>query len=106
MCLHSSDSQSQGDQDLVLRDLFDVLGTTNMYYVEIGFNSLTHDGGSGSNTFALKERGWSGLLLDGTYSNVDINLHQEMVSSANVVYLMGKYSVPLYPDYVSIDIGE
>ena len=25
------------------------------YFVEIGFNSVTHDGGSGSNTFALKQ---------------------------------------------------
>ena len=97
-------AQSQGEQDAILAGLFRFLGTTNRFYVEVGFNAVTHDGGSGSNTWALKEQGWRGLLLDGRFSNPRIGLHQHFVSSANIVALFGEYDVPLYPDYVSIDI--
>jgi len=51
-----SEQQSQGGQDDILAGIFDVIQTTNQYYVEIGFNSEMHDGGSGSNTFALKQK--------------------------------------------------
>jgi hypothetical protein len=51
-----SQQQSQGGQDSILAGIFDVIRTTNQYYVEIGFNSVTHDGGSGSNTYALKKK--------------------------------------------------
>jgi hypothetical protein len=53
--------QSQGGQDSILAGIFDVIGATNHIYVEVGFNAETHDGGSGSNTFALKQkvRKWS-----------------------------------------------
>lgn len=95
-------AQSQGQQDGIVRSVLAAIGETNRYYVEIGFNSFTHHGGSGSNTFALHQRGWRGLLLDGVFENPDINLHKEFVTSLNVVELFKKYSVPMEPDYVSI----
>jgi hypothetical protein len=99
-----ADGQSQGMQDQVLQEIFQVIGTTNEFYVELGFNAVAHRGGSGSNTFALKERGWRGLLLDGRFSNPDINLHQEMIFSSNAAFTFEKHNVPAEPDYVSIDL--
>lgn len=98
----NTEAQSQGQQDGVIRSILTAIGETNRYYVEIGFNSFTHQGGSGSNTYALYERGWKGLLLDGFFENPEINLQKEFVTSLNVVDLFRKYQVPLEPDYVSI----
>jgi len=97
--------QSQGAQDAIVADIFAAIGTTNRFYVELGFNAATHEAGSGANTYALKQAGWDGLLLDATFANASINLHQELIFSSNVVQLMQKYNVPLHPDFVSIDIG-
>ena len=49
---------------------------------------------------------WSGLLMDGGHTNASINLHREIITSANVVELFGKHAVPYEPDYVSIDIDS
>ena len=73
-------AQSQGAQDYIIADIFDRIGVTNGYYVEIGFNSPTFEGGTGANTWALHRRGWRGLLL--------------------------AHGAPLEPDYVSIDIDS
>ena len=40
------------------------------------------------------------------FDNPEINLHQEFVTSANIVNLFQKYGVPFEPDYVSIDIDS
>ena len=74
---------------------------------EFGFNSDSHDQGSGANTYHLKHKyGWSGLLMDGGHTNASINLHREMIASANVVELFDKHGVPYEPDFVSIDIDS
>ena len=50
---------SQGKQDGILLYLFQHLGITNKYFVEFGFNSPTHEGETGANTFILwKHFGW------------------------------------------------
>jgi len=36
----------------------------------------------------INYQGWNGLLLDGHFENAAINLHREIVSSANIVSLM------------------
>jgi hypothetical protein len=99
---------SQSDQDGILSQIFskDGIGYTNKYYVEIGFNSLTFEGGSGSNTYNLYKNGWSGLLLDIENENSTINLHKHKVSMDNIVSIFDEYYVPSEPDYVSIDIDS
>ena len=74
---------------------------------EFGFNSDAHDQGTGSNSYHLKHKYlWSGLLMDGGHTNASINLHREIITSANVVELFDKHAVPYEPDYVSIDIDS
>ena len=99
-------AQSQGAQDYIIADIFDRIGVTNGYYVEIGFNSPTFEGGTGANTWALHRRGWRGLLLDRQFENASINLVRAEVTSANVAGLLLAHGAPLEPDYVSIDIDS
>jgi len=97
---------SQTMQDGVLEEIFLQLGTTNKYFVEFGFDANNYTMGVGANTQLLWEKGWRGLLMDGSHDNPDINLHQEFICPENIVSLFQKYNVPLEPDYVSIDIDS
>ena len=97
-------AQSQGHQDGMVRTIFDIIGETNRYYVEIGFNSPVFERGTGANTYALHARGWTGLLLDSAFENATINLRKALVSSANVVQLFARHGVPVEPDFVSVDV--
>ncbi|KAH8058086.1 hypothetical protein JL721_9544 [Aureococcus anophagefferens] len=43
--------------------VLDVIGETNQFFVEIGFNSGSFEGGAGSNTYALWRRGVAGAAV-------------------------------------------
>ncbi len=101
--------RSQGNQDLILYELFRRLGTTNKYYVEFGFDTDTYFGNhnwGGSNTHSLNILGWTGLLLDGGHDNPAINLHKHFLFHANIAELFKKYNVPTEPDYISNDMDS
>ena len=97
---------SQSEQDLVIRALFELIGTTNKQYVEFGFNNNEMCAGTGANTCRLFQSGWRGLLLDGGHRNESINLRLEKISSYNIAHLFRKHGVPKAVDYVSIDIDS
>jgi hypothetical protein len=91
---------SETGEDGVIRYLFRTIGTTNKYYVEAGTTS-----GKACNTRYLREReGWQGLMLDGGFENVTINLHKHFLSVDNIASLLHSYSVPQAFDFLSIDI--
>jgi len=54
---------SQWGQDGVIEKIFDIIGTTNKYFVE--FESSGNDSVMG-NTDYLRRRGFDGLLMDGS----------------------------------------
>jgi hypothetical protein len=99
---------SQWGQDGVIEKIFDVIGTTNKYFVEFG--SSGNDTGMG-NTAYLRNRGFNGLLMDGyekPYGG-DVNDRKydvkiEFISSSNINELFKKYNVPNEFDFLSIDI--
>ena len=116
---------SQGNQDEVLRDIFQAIGTTNRVAVEFGF--IQH--ASGSNTWRLRQEAgkrhanlsaakfgpWAALLMGmqiqrdvGTLRYKDgvaeTAVRRTWVSSTNVVSLLKRHGVPKAPDYVSIDL--
>jgi len=99
---------SQFGQDGVIEKIFDVIGTTNKYFVEFG--SSGNDTGMG-NTSYLRRFGFNGLLMDGyerPYGN-DVNdriydVQFEFVSSSNINQLFEKYNVPKEFDFLSIDM--
>lgn len=99
---------TQHGEDGVLEKIFQLIGTTNKYYVEFGAG----DGHFCSNVKYLREKyGWTGLLMDGGCSNnmndnARINLHKEFITAENVCSLFKKYNVPYEFDLISIDIDR
>ena len=106
--LHQKRVLSQWGQDGVLEKIFDIIGTTNKYFVEFG--SSGNDNGMG-NTAYLRRKGFDGLLMDGSERpyNQDVNdkkyeVNIEMISASNINGLFEKYNVPIEFDFLSIDI--
>ena len=91
---------SQNEEDGVIEKIFEVIGTTNKYYVEFGVENAIE-----CNTRNLRENfGWSGLLMDGGYENQEISLYKEFITAENINHLFAKYNVPKKFDLLSIDI--
>ena len=91
---------SQNGEDGVIKKIFEVIKTTNKYYVEFGVENANE-----CNTRNLRENcGWSGLLMDGGYENKEIGLYQEFITAENINELFQKYKVPQEFDLLSIDI--
>lgn len=91
---------SQNGEDGVIEKIFQEIGTSTKYFVEIGVES-----GSECNTRYLRElKGWSGLMLDARYKNEQINLQHERITAENINQVFQKYYVPNEFDLLSIDI--
>jgi len=111
---------SQSDQDDILREIFNTIGTTNKNCVEFGFGyggplvkTLTweHFGGgqiigTGVNTHALIEDGWKPLFFDAEFENPNINLVKSVLTRDTIGATFRKANVPLDVDYVSIDVDS
>lgn len=95
---------SQYGEDGVIQKIFDLIGTTDKYYVEFGAG----DGHYCSNTEYLREKfGWTGLLLEGGRpDDPSINLYKEFITAENINDLFFKYNVPEEFDLISIDIDR
>jgi hypothetical protein len=91
---------SQHGDDGILDAIFQVIGTTNRYYVEFG----TQAGDERNTRFLAERRGWAGLLMDGGFEDSAINLHREFITAENINDLFAKYGVPREFDLLSIDI--
>lgn len=104
---------SQAGQDGIIEYLFEVIGTTNKFFVEFGAGDGLHL----SNTANLRmNKGWTGLLMD---EEVGFEIAEEMaiengrrmpyvfkehVTAENIQNLFHKYKVPFTFDFLSIDI--
>lgn len=99
--------KSQGSQALYLDKIFSVIGVTNKFFVEFGFNEQCYTcGGSGANTWNLYDAGWRGLLLDGNNKNSSINLQAHYLFASNVASILKSYSVPSNLDFLSCDMDS
>lgn len=98
---------SQFGQDGVLEKIFNVIGTTNKFFVEFGSSGSDESQG---NTANLRRRGFDGLLMDGSATPYSTDrFHEypvevEFVSVENIVGLFEKHEVPVDLDFLSIDI--
>jgi hypothetical protein len=89
---------SQCGQDGVIQRIFDLVGTTNKYFVGFG----ERDGIDLSNTANLRiNHGWNGLLMDG---NAVGPVKKEFITAENIEELFKKYRVPPTLDYITIDM--
>ncbi|CAE7208991.1 unnamed protein product [Symbiodinium natans] len=100
--------RSQGIQDLFIREIFQHIGVSSKYYVEFGYDaaSFEQQAQCGPNTGALRDQGWTGLLLDGNHENASINLHKHFLFQNNIVDLFKKYKVPKDLGYLSVDMDS
>lgn len=96
---HERKQYSQNGEDGVIERLFEIFGVTNRYYVELGTES-----GEECNTRLLRERGWSGLMIDCDHEDDAIQLRRELITAENVNDVFAKYDVPDHFDLLSIDI--
>lgn len=94
---------SQNNEDGIIEKIIDLIygnNKYNKYYVEFGVEN-----GSECNTRNLREKyNWSGLLMDGSNMNNEINLKQEFLTKENIVQLFKKYKCPKHINLLSIDI--
>ena len=97
---------SQNGEDGVLAHIFDRINTTSRFYVEFGTES-----GVETNTRLLRsvlseqQQPWTGLLMDGAYENLDINLHRHTINETNIVSLLQMYRVSKEFDLLSVDVN-
>jgi len=109
---------SQSYQELVLKDIFDAIGTTNKQAVEFGFGykktaSLTMDDlkasrriASGLNIHRLVQQGWKPFLFDALVENPAINLHKAVLTQENIVDEFSKAGILQDADFISIDVDS
>ncbi|MBW2421191.1 MAG: hypothetical protein JRH19_21800 [Deltaproteobacteria bacterium] len=98
---HERRVYSQNGEDGVLQRIFELVGTSNRYFVEFG----AWDGQNLSNTAHLRlDHGWAGLLMEGSDRADDAPVERELVDAENVNALFAKYGVPEDFDLLSIDI--
>jgi len=94
-------SNSQKGQDSLIEYIFDKIKTTNKFYVEFG----AYDGINFCNTrHLLKNKNWSGLLLDVEFENPQINLHKNFITKENICSIFHNHKVPKEFDFLCIDI--
>lgn len=103
---HQKSIRSQGGQDGSIEWIFNNIGTTNRFYVEFGFSNDRMEGGTGPNTYYLYEQNWTGLLLDGTYENANINLTKLWVTPESIVDDLVALGVKNNTDFISVDIDS
>lgn len=88
---------SQFDEDQTIEEIFQEIGTTNKFFVDIG----AKDGVHFSNTRKLEDEGWSGIKIDKLEFPGVI---QEMITRENVNEVLKKHNVPVSFDFLSLDI--
>lgn len=90
---------SQCWEDGIIQRIFECIGETNKYFVDIGAS----DGQRNSNTANLRiNKKWSGLLIDKNPKNDFVK--KEYVTAENVNDILKKHNVPEEFDLLSLDI--
>ena len=104
-------SYSHFDEDKIIASLFEKVGETNRFYLDIAAG----EGVDMSNTLALLKRGWSGLCVEADpklfgqlatrYAIFPkVELARCFVTPDNVAALCEYHDVPAEPDFLSLDI--
>lgn len=87
---------SQHGEDGVIEAIFNEIGTTNRYFVEIGCGDNLE-----CNTANLRKHGWAGLAIDGECRP---GILCAWITAENVNEVLGRHGAPFEYDFLSIDI--
>lgn len=94
---------SQHNEDHIIKTIFDTIGTTNKFFVDIGGK----DGKEISNVYFLRRNGWKGLCCDAdTVPNIDngTTIIKSFIYPNTVEKILTENNVPEIFDFLSIDI--
>jgi hypothetical protein len=101
---------SQNGEDGIIEEIFKRIGTQSKYFVEFG----VEDGTECNTRYLLTEKGWSGLWMDGSKTNMEkaktrhqtdpLQVDAAFITAENVVSLFEANKVPKDLDLLSIDI--
>ncbi|MFA6475009.1 MAG: hypothetical protein WCV88_02280 [Patescibacteria group bacterium] len=97
--LYEAKVYSQNGEDGIIKAIFQKIGTTNKYAVEIG----VEDGTECNTRYLIQKAGWKSLQLDGSDNNSP-QIKQEFITAENINILLKKYAVPTEFDLLSVDI--
>lgn len=89
---------SQYGEEAFIQYIFQQIGEQSRHFVDIG----AHNGLFLSNTRLLHDKGWSGLMIDGSHENELVNKH--FITRENVLDILAQYDTPIEFDLLSIDI--
>jgi hypothetical protein len=93
---------TQFGQAGVLHKIFEIIGTTDKYFVEFGSDGT--DKGMG-NSASLRPLGFDGLLIDaGNRDGSKYKVYQHFITAENINELFIQYNIPEVFDFLSIDI--
>jgi hypothetical protein len=106
---------SQGDEDGIIQEIFNRIGTTNCVFVEFGVES-----GIECNSVKLLVDGWRGLWIDGGANNVEqikkrfaafiddrkLTVTEAFITAENINELIGQSGVRGEIDLLSFDIDN
>ena len=91
---------SQNGEDGVLFEVFNKLGVTNKFFVEIGASD-----GKECNTRFLREKfGWTGVMIDAVHEAPSMSLYRAYVTAENIANILDNLNVPHDFDLFSLDI--
>ena len=102
---HTGKNATQFGQAGVLEKIFEIIGTTDKFFVEFGSEGTATGQG---NSYYLRRFGFDGLLMDaGAHVGKAIfDVKTEFINSKNIISLFIKYNVPKTFDFLSIDIDN
>lgn len=90
---------SQNGEDGIIQAIFRQIGTTNRFFAEFGVED-----GKQCSSRLLKERGWSGLMMDASDNSPASGVKKEFITAENINRLFKKYRVPKEFDLLGIDL--
>jgi hypothetical protein len=93
---------SQFEEDGITEKIFELVGTTNKVCVEFG----VEDGMQCCSRILWENNGFKQILFDNICENNEINLKKYTITVDNVIDIFDDNSVPLVPDFLSVDIDS
>lgn len=93
---------SQFGEHLIIKRIFEEIGVTNKFLVDIGAGY--NGNGLLSNSYDLIENnGWDGILLDANKGGYD-RIKEHFIEPDNILGILESYNCPAKFDFLSIDI--